>query len=308
MRTVKYGETSLVVTAFTELFGVQSYMVNGVRSSKRSAGISIGHLQAGNLLDMTVYQHDRGTLQRIKDCKLLFHGQNLTNSITKNGVMLFVVELLQKCLKQPDPHPELFYFIEDVLQALDEASATQTANLPLFFMLHLSHFFGFRLMDNYSESCTMLDLHEGQFVTDMPVHGMYLEKNNSKLVSDLLKVMQVSELEQFELNRQVRNEIIDMLAGFYAFHVQPFGSIKSLPVLRSLWKTDYASRFGFKSLSSNTTPGFFPFSKLPSISALFNASAPFKVAHCKMVSMGTVGKLLRMVLISAAMLNWWLLL
>ncbi len=235
MRTVKYGETSLVVTAFTELFGVQSYMVNGVRSSKRSAGISIGHLQAGNLLDMTVYQHDRGTLQRIKDCKMLFHGQNLTNSITKNGVMLFVVELLQKCLKQPDPHPELFYFIEDVLQALDEASATQTANLPLFYMLHLSHFFGFRLMDNYSESCCLLDLHEGQFVPDLPMHSMYLEKNNSRLVSEMLKVMQVSELEQFELNRQVRNEIIDMLAGFYAFHVQPFGSMKSLPVLRSLW-------------------------------------------------------------------------
>jgi DNA repair protein RecO (recombination protein O) len=39
LRTVKYGETSLVVTILTELFGVQSYMVNGVRtSSKKGAG------------------------------------------------------------------------------------------------------------------------------------------------------------------------------------------------------------------------------------------------------------------------------
>ena len=34
LRTVKYGDTSLVVTIFTELFGVQTYLVNGVRSSK----------------------------------------------------------------------------------------------------------------------------------------------------------------------------------------------------------------------------------------------------------------------------------
>ncbi len=31
LKTVKFGETSLVVTAFTEMFGLQSYMVNGIR-------------------------------------------------------------------------------------------------------------------------------------------------------------------------------------------------------------------------------------------------------------------------------------
>ena len=40
---------------------------------------------------------------------------------------------------------------EDVILGLDKATPAQTANLPLFFILHLSHFFGFRLMVNYSE-------------------------------------------------------------------------------------------------------------------------------------------------------------
>ena len=39
LRSVKYGETSIIVTIFTELFGVQSYLVNGIRtSSKKAAG------------------------------------------------------------------------------------------------------------------------------------------------------------------------------------------------------------------------------------------------------------------------------
>ena len=39
LRTIKYGETSIVVNIFTELFGIQSYLVNGVRaSSKKGTG------------------------------------------------------------------------------------------------------------------------------------------------------------------------------------------------------------------------------------------------------------------------------
>ena len=37
LRTVKYGETSLVAIILTELFGVQTYMVNGVRTSKKTS-------------------------------------------------------------------------------------------------------------------------------------------------------------------------------------------------------------------------------------------------------------------------------
>lgn len=35
LRSVKYGETSLIVTIFTELFGLQSYLVNGVRQASK---------------------------------------------------------------------------------------------------------------------------------------------------------------------------------------------------------------------------------------------------------------------------------
>ena len=39
LRTVKYGETSVIVTILTELFGLQSYLVNGVRTSSGKGGI-----------------------------------------------------------------------------------------------------------------------------------------------------------------------------------------------------------------------------------------------------------------------------
>lgn len=234
VRTVKYGDTSLVVAVFTKLFGLQSYMVNGVRSAKRSTAMSIAYLQVGSVLDMVVYHHERSTLQRIKECKPAVHYTHLFVDVTKNAIMLFMIELLQKCLKQPDADPDLFYFVEDVMTGLDTASPTATANLPLFFMVHLSHFFGFRLMDNFGSTLQVLDLREGQFVASVPAHEWYLAPPRSAYISQLLKMLQVEDLEQLAMNRQLRNELIDALLEFYAIHIQPFGAMRSLPVIRTL--------------------------------------------------------------------------
>ena len=234
IRTVKYGETSLVVSAFTELFGVQQYMVKGVRSAKKSASFSAAQLQVGNILDMTVYHNDRNALQHIKECKQAVYYESLFADVRKNSVMLFMIEILQKCLRQPDPHPELFYFLEDILVGLDKSTNYQTANIPIFFMLHLSHFFGFRMMDNYDNVNNIIDLREGKFVSIMPIHQQILCEPYSECISLFLRSMQVKELDQIKLNRQVRFELLNACIEYYALHVQPFGVMRSLSVIRTV--------------------------------------------------------------------------
>jgi DNA repair protein RecO (recombination protein O) len=148
-----------------------------------------------------------------------------------------MIELLQKCIKEPESAPELYDFIEDVILGLDKATPTQTANLPLFFILHLSHFFGFRLMDNYSEKETILDLREGQFVEQTPFHQMAITYPKSECIAQFLRVRQIEELDQIQLNRQLRNELLDACLQFYELHISPFGQMKSLPVIRTLLET-----------------------------------------------------------------------
>jgi DNA repair protein RecO (recombination protein O) len=237
IRTVKYGETSLVVSVFTALFGLQQYIVKGIRTSKKSASFSASQFQVGNILDLIVYHNDKNTLQHIKECKQPFYFEHLFADVTKNAVLLFMIELLQKCIKEPESAPELYQFIEDVILGLDKATPTQTANMPLFFIVHLSHFFGFRLMDNYSENEHILDLREGQFVGEMPIHQMAIAYPKSEFISQLLRVMQIAELDQIQLNKQLRNELLDACLQFYELHISPFGQMKSLPVIRTLLET-----------------------------------------------------------------------
>jgi len=235
LRTVKYGETSLVVTMFTETLGLQSYLVNGVRMASAKGGTKATFFQPSAILDLVAYQNEFRNLQRLKEYRWAFLYQHLLSDVRKNAVALFMVELLGKCLKQPEPHPELFYFMEDALHQLDAANAAVTGNFPLFFALHLAVFFGFRINDEFSLHKHYLDLEAGSFVEDQPSHQFYLIDREAAAVSHILKVMQPGELEDVSLNQETRRRILHGMEQFYALHVPEFGTMRTLPVLREVF-------------------------------------------------------------------------
>ncbi|HQV54285.1 MAG TPA: DNA repair protein RecO [Chitinophagaceae bacterium] len=234
LRTVKYGETSIIVTLFTELFGVQSYLVNGVRTSTKKSSGKAGYFQPAAMLEMVVYHNELKHLNRIKEFKWAHLYKYILSDVPKNAVALFMIELLTKCLKQPEENSELFHFTEDVFLKLDESAGTVMANIPLFFALHLTHFFGFRIDDNYSSTKQFLDLQEGSFVNEQPHHPHFLEMKQAEVTSHFLKVMQTEELEDIKLNHDFRRNLLLAYETYYRLHINDFGVMKSLPVLREI--------------------------------------------------------------------------
>lgn len=234
IRTVKYGETSVIVAIYTELFGIQSYIVNGVRTSSKKSQGKGNMFQPAALLDLVVYHNELKNLQRLKEYKWLELYEHIYFDVLKNAVALFMIELLQKTLKQPESNPELFHFIEDSFLHLDSADQQVVANFPLFFAVHLTSFFGFRFSDRHSEKKNILDLMEGEFVSEQPTHPHFLDSNYSFITSQLLKVMQPSELHELKLNKETRRTLLHAYQVFYALHVPDFGSMKTLPVLQEV--------------------------------------------------------------------------
>ena len=234
LRAVKYGETSLIVTIFTELFGLQSYLVNGVRTSSKKGSGKANLFQPTAILDMVVYNNELKHLNRIKEFKWSYLYKNIFSDVPKNAVALFMIELLTKCLKQPEANPELFEFCEDAFIHLDESTGSVMANFPLFFALQLPVFFGFRISDEYSAKNSIVDLQEGMFVPERPDHFHFLEGKQAEVTSELLKIMQPEELEQLKLNHDFRRQLLFAYETYYALHIQEFGTMKTLTVLREV--------------------------------------------------------------------------
>ncbi|HVG13493.1 MAG TPA: DNA repair protein RecO [Chitinophagaceae bacterium] len=234
LRSVKYGETSLVVTTYTELFGLQSYLVNSIRTASKKGGSKAGFFQPASILDLVVYHNEYKNLQRIKEFKWTYLYSHVLSDIKKNAVALFMIELATKCIKEPEPNAELFYFLEDALLHLDKATDTVTANFPLFFALHLAVFFGFRMDDEFTEEAPYLDLQEGLFNSVRPPHPHYLEDKGAETTAHILKAMHPEELGDLKLNQEFRRSLLQAYETYYALHIADFGHLKTLPVLREM--------------------------------------------------------------------------
>lgn len=234
IRIVKYGDTSVIVSIYTELFGIQSYIVNGVRTSSRKGSGKANLFQPAAILDLVVYHNELKNVQRLKEFRWGYLYQTLFFDVIKNSVALYMVELLQKTLKQPEPNPDLFHFIEDAFLHLDSSDEAVVANYPLFFALQLSGFYGFRFSDEYSAKNHVLDLREGEFIAEQPSHPYFLEGDYSYITSQLLRVMQPQELKEIKLNKETRRTLLHSYQVFYSLHIQDFGTMKTLPVLQQV--------------------------------------------------------------------------
>lgn len=232
LRSIKYGETSVIASIFTEMFGIQSYMINGVRTSGKTSKAHF--FQPSTLLDLQVYHNDLKNLQRIKDLKWSVLYKNILSDVTKNSVALYMVELLQKCLNQPETNEDLFHFCEDSFLQLDVATDEITANFPIYFTLQLTQFFGFRLNDNYSETRKIFDLQEGYFIDENSSSTNTLSAETSYYISQLLKAIHPKDLNEIKLNRNNRSEILRSMQSYYSWHIPEFGRMKTLPILSAI--------------------------------------------------------------------------
>lgn len=233
LRVTKYGDTSIIMTAYTELFGVQQYMVKGVRvTSKKGANKGVFY-QPAAILQMEVYHAPMKTMQMVKEVSWDYVYQNVYSDMLRNAVALYIVEVLQQTM-QPEPHPEMFYLIEDTFKQLDKGGAGLVSNLPIYFLIHLSQTMGFGLQGKYSNETPILDIKEGEFVSKPPAHPYYLEAQTAQVASTFLQVQFYNDLETISLSGAQRKKILELFQLSLSWHYKKFSEIKSLPILQSI--------------------------------------------------------------------------
>ena len=143
----------------------------------------------GLILDMfQTFVAPMKSLQMVKDVSWDYVYQNVYSDVLRNAVALYIVEVLQQTM-QPEPHPEMFYLIEDTFKQLDKGGAGLVSNLPIYFLIHLSQTMGFGLQGKYSTDTPILDIKEGEFVAKPPAHPYYLEAQTAQVASTFLEVL-----------------------------------------------------------------------------------------------------------------------
>ena len=233
-RTTRYGDSSLISSIYTSHFGLQNYLVKGARKSSGKSEGKAACFQPGAILELVVYHQDSKNLQYIREVNWGYLYTTVYGEVVKNTVALFMIEMLQHCIRQPESNSDLFEFIENSLRDLDLATPKITANFPLYFALRLSALIGFQLQGSYSSETPVLDLQEGQFVAYTPSHPYFLD-GEAAATTSLVQIIADSErLEDIVLTRALRKELLTSYLQFYTLHVPDFGSLRSWQVIQEI--------------------------------------------------------------------------
>lgn len=225
-RNTKFKETSIITRIYTEKYGWQSYLVNGVRSARAKQKMSL--FQPLTILDLVVYQNEKKDIQRISEQQFAHIYQTLPFDVIKSSLGIFLLEIFMKSVKESDTNPRLFQYISSQLIALD----AQTAKLGTFhihFMIDLAQYLGFKPGDLFSEDAPYFNLQEGTF---MPVREKYcLTREESQVLSGFLN------RSMNTVSKSQKKQLVQNLIQYYQFHIEGFHKVNSPQILEIILNT-----------------------------------------------------------------------
>lgn len=228
-KTIKYSDNSLIAKIYTEAFGLRSYMIRGVNNKKSTSGKSA--FQPLSILDLVVYEKEKGGLQNIREFENIYHYKSLPFDIRKSCIALFMNEIMYRSIHSEEADSLLFQFLHQSLIQLDEIG-TSIENYHLSFLAGLSKCLGFSPMNNFSGANHFFDLQEGLFVADQPMHANFLDPSLSMKLFQL--ITDSEHLNTLLVNAATRNELLSKLLDYFRLHIPGFGEVKSHIVLKDV--------------------------------------------------------------------------
>lgn len=230
LKTTNYSETSVIVQVLTDKFGMQSYLINGVKKPK--AKIKMNMLQSLHLLDMVVYHKANTNIQRISELRQTPVFKTIPYDIIKTSIVIFLNEVLYKSIRQQSADESLFDYIFNAIAWFDEVEEVNP-NFHLSFLLKLTRFLGFSPNEKKRSDQVYFDLQEGEFVSRVPAHSNYLHLEDA-LSFVLLFNTPLEKISEIKMSNVQRRFLLDKILVFYTLHTASFGEVQSHKILETL--------------------------------------------------------------------------
>lgn len=232
LHSLKYGDNKMIVDMFTRAHGRMSFLIPMPKSSKSKIRKQL--FQPLALLSLEYDHRPQVQLQKLREASILHPYSSLPFDIDKLAVSMFLAEFLYHSLHDEQSNEPMFEYISDSLLWLD-GTPSSVSNFHLVFMMRLARFLGFHPnLEDYSVG-SVFDLRSGFFSRSLPQHHDYLDARESSLMSLMLR-MNYSTMHLFRMSREQRNRLLDVIICYYRLHIPSFPEMKSLDVLRNIYK------------------------------------------------------------------------
>jgi DNA repair protein RecO (recombination protein O) len=221
---IKYTDNQDIVYLYTNLKGRRTYILNRRKKSNCLFPLS--------LIDFECSGRQSAEIQYLKEFVFSPLLLEIPADVRKSSIAMFIGEFLYKVLKEEDSSSLLFEYISRSICLLD-ALHYGVSNFHLYFMVQLSKYMGFSIATNV-HNYDYFDIKYCKFVFTQPLHPLFFDKDNTKILSCLID-LSANQLNELKLTGEQRINFVNYMLDFYSCRFDHILIIKSLNVLHEIF-------------------------------------------------------------------------
>jgi len=214
---IRYKESSIIARLFTERFGLQSFVVNGVRSPKSK--MPAGLFQPLQLLEIVQYFNEKKDLHRLVEIKPALPLIDLPFNHIKSSMAIFIAELISKVIREGQSNIPLFDLVWDWVIKLDhQQTGFESVHIQLVWQILQPLGITPERWQDFFESASYqkwFSLEDG---------------------SSYFKSLESGNEPFHPIGNAARQAVLDVLIAYLQKHMEGLGKLNSLPILRDVFK------------------------------------------------------------------------
>jgi DNA repair protein RecO (recombination protein O) len=246
VRSMRYRETSKIVTFYTRTYGKLAGIAKGARDVKSKFGAS---LEPMSLVSLVLYKKENRDLHLISQCDLLEQYKNVREEIEKMTVGMSVLELLNQVTHDEEENPALFDLLKQTFDALNSAGRN-AMNLLFGFQVRLGAIHGFGLSIDACSICGRTIDRLTKAVSFSSTRGSFIchdcrQSRQQGAFSRTLALSSLHALQRFQraaihsftavhLDTRSGNEVDETLRSYLRYHFEGLKPLKSLEMFHSI--------------------------------------------------------------------------
>ncbi|MCX6157917.1 MAG: DNA repair protein RecO [Ignavibacteriota bacterium] len=224
----KYGDTSKIVTLFSEEAGKFSAIVKGVRNNKSKLG---GVFENMNHVNVIFSKKENRDLQFISKAECVSSFSGVKDDFDKLMVAYKLLELTSKMMYDYDVSKEVYLLLKDAFYSLNKADE----NINVIFLMYQIKFAVIQGIDPVNSRIRNFDgnnyvLNDSENTVK---RNMFFDENKRKYI-ELLYAKSFSDLVSFDADAELVKQIQNAYEYHFMMSIGKYGFSKSNQIIDEL--------------------------------------------------------------------------
>ena len=232
---LNYGDTSKIVSLYTNEFGKLSAIIKGGRNQKSKIGLIIDVL---NHIQIVLYKKDTREIQVISDATLLSLFSNMKEDLEKLKFAQAIFELLQKLTVEHEINHRLFKGVIRILTLINSSNEMPIILFGRFFIFFLEEL-GYAIQLDKCSVCGKTNLSNIELSYNLDLGILCDECRHNHLESYVINSELFNYLNCLKVNKKIEltnvsvaEKSILFMEKYLMFHIPDFKGIQSLKIIK----------------------------------------------------------------------------